>query len=912
VARPVRRTHSSMHPSDVRQTLDAAIASRYAIEREIGAGGMATVYLARDVKHERQVALKVLNPELGAVLGVERFLSEIRVTANLQHPNLLPLFDSGEASGLLYYVMPFVEGESLRARLERERQLPIDEAIRIAVLVASALDYAHGQGVIHRDLKPENILLSRGQPLVADFGIALAVSLAGGARVTQTGLSLGTPQYMSPEQATGDRQIDARTDVYSLAAVLYEMLTGDPPHTASTVQAIIAKVLTERPASVRASRPNVPEYVESAIAAALEKLPADRIASAGEFARALEGKSVALPPAYAAATRLAVTAQIVPATWGERVREPFTAALIALVVLTTAAAVWGWNRGAPPPTNDAPAVRFNLDVPEAAGQLAGGPRQLAVSPDGRYYVYRASVGGTAATTSLMLRASNADQAIRIPGTDGADAPTFSPDGRVIAFVASGQLRTVSLDGFRGSKIADLAAGSLGAWVTRDTMLVAFPALSILTTTGGAPKTLTTLDTTRGERAHTRPYVAPDGVTVFFAIADARSAAARIGTVSLKTGTVTRLDIGGVPLGVIDNHLIHLTDAGTILATPYDLARNTVAGPGVVVADSIMPVGNGASRFGAAALSRSGTLLYLSGVGGTADLIALAIDGTSRTLLTRRANEPRYSPNGRRIAFSVPTDSSDEVWVYDLASKTLDPFARDGRSFRPEWTPDGKRILYNRTVNGKEELWWKASDGTGDAQLLQAGLTHIPEGIISDDGQYLIYRRGSPGSSDADIWYRRLTGDTTSHPIANAKGFDERSPDLSHDGRWIAYSSRESGEDKIYARAFPGPSARFPVSLNRASEPVWSPDGRTLYYREGTTLVAASIVTTPEFTVTNRKTISADIRSFSNANHRGYDIASDGLSFLMTRPSALANAKLVVIHNWAADVRARLSKGSRPP
>src|SRR3977135_3398401 len=209
--------------------LNSALTGRYEIEREIGMGGMATVYLPRDIKHDRRVALKLLNPELGAVLGVERFLSEIQVTANLQHPNLLPLFDSGEAGGLLYYVMPYVEGESLRHRLDREKQLPIDEPLPYAPACAKALDYAHAHGVIHRDLKPENILLQHGQPVVADFGIALAVSNAGGARITQTGLSLGTPQYMSPEQATGDRAIDGRTDIYSLGAVTYEMLTGEAP-----------------------------------------------------------------------------------------------------------------------------------------------------------------------------------------------------------------------------------------------------------------------------------------------------------------------------------------------------------------------------------------------------------------------------------------------------------------------------------------------------------------------------------------------------------------------------------------------------------------------------------------------------------------------------------------------------------
>ena len=271
-------------------TLGEGLTGRYTIEREIGRGGMATVYLARDLRHDRHVALKVLDPELGAVLGAERFLAEIKVTASLQHPNLLPLFDSGAVGGLLFYVMPFIEGESLRHRLDRERQLPVDEVVAIGAGVAKALAYAHVRGVIHRDLKPENVLLQSGQPLVADFGIALAVSNAGGTRITQTGLSLGTPQYMSPEQATGDRAIDARSDIYALGAMLYEMLTGEPPHTGATVQVIMAKVLTDTPRSVRLARPGVPPHVEAAIACALEKVPADRFSTAERFAEALEGK----------------------------------------------------------------------------------------------------------------------------------------------------------------------------------------------------------------------------------------------------------------------------------------------------------------------------------------------------------------------------------------------------------------------------------------------------------------------------------------------------------------------------------------------------------------------------------------------------------------------------------------------
>ncbi|WP_373069089.1 serine/threonine-protein kinase [Gemmatimonas sp.] len=262
------------------ERLTTALSDRYRVERELGAGGMATVYLAHDLKHDRDVAIKVLHPDLGAALGGERFLSEIRTTARLQLPYILPLLDSGDADGLLYYVMPLVTGETLRARLERERQLPIADALRIAREVASALDYAHRQGVIHRDIKPENILLHDGSALVADFGIALAVQSAGGARMTQTGLSLGTPQYMSPEQAMGERTIDSRSDVYALGAVLYEMLAGDAPFIGSSVQAIAAKVLSEKPTPIHMLRDTVPLGVEQAVGTALAQLPADRFASA--------------------------------------------------------------------------------------------------------------------------------------------------------------------------------------------------------------------------------------------------------------------------------------------------------------------------------------------------------------------------------------------------------------------------------------------------------------------------------------------------------------------------------------------------------------------------------------------------------------------------------------------------------
>src|SRR5213593_4530187 len=409
----------------------ASLAQHYTIEREAGVGGMATVYVARDLKHDRHVALKVLKPELAALLGIERFLSEIRVTAHLQHPHILPLFDSGQAAGLIYYVMPHVEGESLRQRLAREKQLPLETAIEITRAVASALDYAHRHGVIHRDIKPENILFQDEQAVVADFGIALALSAAGGSRLTETGLSLGTPQYMSPEQATGDRTLDARSDIYSLASVLYEMLAGEPPHTGPTVQSVIAKIVTDRPRPLRTLRDAVPPPLEAAVQKALAKVPADRYGSAAQFAEAL--------------THAPATATLEVSTTGEhRPRARGLAVLPwAVAVLAAGTALWGWLRPAPKPLTT-PVVRFSLTFEPGfqASDFRGSP--IALSPDGSRIVYVGSdsLGGR----WLFSRGLEHVDPALIPGTQGAAQPFFSPDGRWIGFWQDGRLRKLSISG----------------------------------------------------------------------------------------------------------------------------------------------------------------------------------------------------------------------------------------------------------------------------------------------------------------------------------------------------------------------------------------------------------------------------------------------------------------------------------
>jgi hypothetical protein len=431
-------------PDDPVQRLNAALEGRYRIEHKLGEGGMATVYLADDLKHDRKVAVKVLKPELAAVVGAERFLAEIKTTANLQHPHILPLHDSGEADGFLFYVMPYIEGESLRERLERERQLPVDEAVRIATDVAEALHTAHERGVVHRDVKPANILMSRGRPLVADFGIALAVSAAGGGRLTETGLSLGTPFYMSPEQASADREPSPASDVYSLGCVLYEMLTGEPPHTGSSAQAVLAKILMDEAPAPTRTRASIPANVDAAIRKALEKLPADRFASAQAFAAALAdpGFRHGVGPAQAVAARGQLT--------------PLAMVTSGLAVALAAVAAWALLRSPPEPVRTVEQFADPFLVGQEHSAFAG-RAGFDLSPDGSMLVYRFNAERG---QILMLRRWDDLVATPVRASDGGQAPAVSPDGLELAFEQDGEIKVLALG---GGPVRTLLAGEQPEW-----------------------------------------------------------------------------------------------------------------------------------------------------------------------------------------------------------------------------------------------------------------------------------------------------------------------------------------------------------------------------------------------------------------------------------------------------------------
>ena len=532
--------------------LTAALSDRYRIERELGQGGMATVYLAQDLKHDRKVALKVLRPELAAMLGAERFVVEIKTTAALQHPHILPLFDSGTADGFLYYVMPFIDGETLRGKLNRETQLSIDESVKITVAVADALDYAHRHGVVHRDIKPENILLHDGRPMVADFGIALALSAAAGGRMTETGMSLGTPHYMSPEQATAEKELSPRSDIYSLGTVLYEMLTGNPPHVGASAQQIIMKIVTEDAAPVTKLRKSVPPNVAAALSKSLEKLPADRFTTAAEFSAALTN------PAYAPSggtTRL-------HALTSSRQRPSILLAALALGITAIAAGMAGrFLRREPPP----PVARYGLAFPDSQVPVEA----IELSPDGSRLVYNGP--GDNGAVQLWVKERNRYEATPLAGTNGAQAFAISPDGRSVAFMQNNQLKKMSLAGGPPVALADSVFLSGMAWLDDGTIVYTSTAafeLMRVSAVGGSPTRLWKSPTPG--RIPALPTALPGARGVLFTECDNNCSKADLWVLDLKTGSARRL-VPGVLRGwyLTTRHLAYVGPDGVMFAVPFD-------------------------------------------------------------------------------------------------------------------------------------------------------------------------------------------------------------------------------------------------------------------------------------------------------------------------------------------------------
>jgi Tol biopolymer transport system component len=884
-------------------SLTTALGDRYRIERELGAGGMATVWLAQDLRHDRKVAVKVLRPELAAVIGAERFLAEIKTTANLQHPHILPLHDSGEAGGTVFYVMPYIEGESLRDRLTHERQLPIADAVRIAIEVASALDYAHRHGVIHRDIKPENILLHDGQALVADFGIALAVSSAGGSRMTETGMSLGTPYYMSPEQAMGEREITAKSDVYALGATLYEMLVGEPPFTGPSAQAIIARVVTEEPRSLTVQRKTIPPHVEAAVQVALSKLPADRFGTAAQFAEALEKPGLTLPVtrAYAAA-----------AAPGDRRWRRYFWAAAAFALVSVAVGGWGWLRAAAASRQTASWQYVALG--DSVAIWTGDP-SMALSPDGSSFVFKEE----RQEGRLWIKRRGALEPTPITGTDRALNPVFSPDGEWIAFVSEGHLKKVRTAGGSTLTLADSAAGGYGgvAWLDDGTLLYVTPTLQGLrrvSATGG-PSTVALRDAAlAGGGGIGSPTPLPGARGILFQYCSSACLTMSLHSLDLRTGHEKRLLDDAIQGWYLpDGHLLYVRRDGAVLLAPFDLRRLEISGPAVPVLEGIQV--NTYNGFALLAWSASGSLIYVRGAGSADNmLVRVGRDGVSTPIDSSwygQFNSFALSPDGRRLAVGSGAGAQLNIWVKQLDRGTFTRLTFGGADRRPFWSPDGRTVAFVRDSANSSAVYGRPADGSGQDRLLARLDRQVQEAVWSRDGQWIVMRTDNGTAGAGDLVGLRTSGDSTPVPIV-ASPFTELHPGLSPDGRWIAYVSNESGINEVYVRPFPtAGGGRWQVSNGGGSAPRWSPNGRELFYMDARgRLIAAQVQSTPTFAIAGLTPLFDASRFVVDVFHQSYEVTPDGRFFIFASPrqaNGLRGPQLVWVDHWFSDLRARLKQ-----
>jgi serine/threonine protein kinase len=881
----------------------------YEILSAIGAGGMGEVYKARDTRLDRIVAIKVLPAHLADRAELrERFDREAKTIASLNHPHICALYDTGHQDDIDFLVMEYIEGETLSQRLVKG-PLPIQQVMQYAIEISDALDKAHRKGVTHRDLKPGNIMLTKTGTKLLDFGLAKLkrdvapaapesqlATMKGG--VTGEGTILGTLQYMAPEQVEG-KEVDARTDIFSFGAVVYEMATGKRAFEGKTQASLIAKILEVDPPPISSLQPMTPPALDRMVKKCLAKEPDDRWHTAKDLCDELkwiaEGGSRAGIPAPVGAHRKT----------RERIAWISAAVFLLLAVLSATVRF----REAP---RDSRPVYFSIFPAEKSSVLqssAFSGRPMDVSPDGSQVAFIAIAEGK---QSVWVRPLGSLVARPLPATEGATAPFWSPDNQYIGFFVGERLFKVPTSGGPAQALCEvpgITSSRSGTWNREGTIVfggLGNP-LYRVSAAGGQPTPVTKLDPSRQETSHFSPHFLPDGHHfLYFARSNTTPAndAIFVGSLDSKPGKLL-LQVDSEAQYAPPGYLLYVRD-GTLTAQGFDANGLELSGEPAFVADQIESLQTGGSAF---SVSENGVLVYQSGIQSSqlvfVDRVGKQVQSVGPPGEYRNAT---LSPDGSRVVidrYSVGIRAgSRDLWLYELARGTVSRLTFDpSENSDAIWSPDGKQIVFESTRGGSRGFYKKLSSGTGaEETLFKASDLRAPRDW-SSDGKFILFERSDP-KTGFDLWVLPLFGDHKPFPFLQTE-FQELDGRFSPNGRWIAYDSNESGKREVYVQPFPASAGKWQISTNGGSDPIWRSDGKELFYlaTDGK-IMAEPVKSEATFEAGVPKALFQTMFiGFVRGGFEHYRVTADGQRFLVNMPSAGGTPPpITVVLNWAAGLK----------